>query len=116
MEMIDNNKISLLPDNVIIHIASWKQDNGVMIFSTELENKEVEVELMYPLKIKHSFTYSDNGAGDVTDLISKIVSEYKNVYSRPKEFGIWGHSIEDLVIENLRIDLSNNKILLYVGS
>lgn len=117
MKERDTKIVKLIPSNMSIHIASWREDNGIMIFSKELENKEVEVTISYPLKTKYVFTYKDkDGIGCVTDLISNIVSKYRFVYSKSEEFGIWGHCIGDLVIEGLNLDLTTNKIILYIGS
>ena len=32
------------------------------------------------------------------------------------KWGIWGHSIEDLVIERLYLDTDKNKIDMFIGS
>lgn len=102
---------------MMIHIASWKEDNGITLFSRALEKREVEITIDYPLNKKHTFMHLDSkGLGCVTSLIDRIVSEYKYVYSKPKEFGIWGHSLGDLVLEGIELNEENNKVILYVGS
>lgn len=117
MKEQDTKIVELIPSNMYIHIASWKEDNGITIFSEKLKNKEVEVTISYPLRTNYIFTFKDKGGmGCVTDLIDNIVSKYRFIYSKPENFGIWGHSIEDLIIERLNLDLTTNKIILYVGS
>lgn len=39
----EKKMVELIPRNMTIHIASWKEDNGVSIFSKALENREIKV-------------------------------------------------------------------------
>lgn len=117
MENEETKVVELMPSSMSIHIASWREDNGVTIVSEKLENREVEVTISYPLRTNHTFIYKDkSGVGCVNDLINIIITKYKWIYSKPEKFGIWGHCLEDLVIEALNLDTESNKIILYVGS
>lgn len=107
--------VELLPKNISIHISSWKRNNGIEIFLDTLENREVSVTLNYPLKIQHTFNFLTK-EGSVSELITKIVLEYKKVYKNHTKYGIWGHCLGDLWIESIILDTATNNIELYIGS
>ena len=112
---MNKDNIVELVSKVSIHISSWKRNNGIEIFSDSLKNREVSVTLSYPLKTKHTFTFLTK-EGSVSELITKIVLEYKKIYKNHTKYGIWGHCLGDLWIEGIILDTTSNNIELYIGS
>lgn len=49
-------------------------------------------------------------------LIWAICQAYRKLYTDPKRHGIWGHALEDLVIEGIEIDTKLLTIIPLVGS
>jgi len=49
------------------------------------------------------------------ELIKEIRKVYKEIYKKPNEYGVWGHSIFDLVIESIII-YEDNLIEVNIGS
>lgn len=103
--------------NMMIHIASWKEDNAITIFNDALEGiDELSATISYPIKNHYNFKISLSEYPTVNEIIDGIVNAYKIVYSNPDTFKIWGHCIEDLVIESIELDKKNKRIDLYIGS
>lgn len=69
----------------------------------------------YPLNkaYKKSFKSNSNGTtlGDLVNFISK---KYEEVYNNEEKYGVWGHDIDQLIIETINID--GDKITLGMGS
>lgn len=108
---------NLLEGNINIHIASWKKDNGVEIFSNELvSGMKLSLDIFYPLSVKHSINIDIVDDTNVSTIISKIVLEYRKIYKNPEKYGVWGHGLGDLWIESLTLDTDAKKLNLYVGS
>lgn len=108
---------SLLSKDTIIHISSWKRDNGVEIFSDDLvPGMTLSLDVDYPLSVTSSINIEVTENTNVSTIISKIADEYRRIYENPKEYGIWGHGLGDLWIEELTLDTDAKKINLYVGS
>ena len=80
-------------------------------------DKEIQADLyiVYPFQVVIKETISFN---TLHELLLKIKKVYKEVYTRAEEFGVWGHTIHDLVIEGLKIyrDNDNYLIELSIGS
>jgi hypothetical protein len=80
-------------------------------------NQTYELELTYPLSKPYpKFKIHTNKGMKLPKLLKKIGNAYSKVYTTPEKFGVWGHGIEDLCIEGIKIDNKNKKIKLLMGS
>lgn len=71
----------------------------------------------YPLEKAHSVIIKTGKRGlSYTALLKRIGKEYIHVYSLEHQFGVWGHSLNDLYLEQLHVDHETKKITLAVGS
>lgn len=68
----------------------------------------------YPMSVEHTFTVE--GPLSTIELAIRVAKEYNKVYCEPDKYGIWGHCIEDLVLEGMDIDLKKKTIEIFVGS
>ena len=110
-------------DNGFCHI-SIKDFKGGLTERYEIEDLKNGDKLIgvidYPLDPKKmqkvEFTWKENRF----DLCRQICEAYHAIYEDdkkdPDKYGIWGHDIGDLVIEQIRVDAKNKKIELSIGS
>ena len=70
-----------------------------------------DLKITYPLGKPFTTTITFT---DLYTLIDNIREAYKEVYENPKLYKVWGHSIDDLVLEEIRIGSKN--IHLSIGS
>ena len=47
-------------------------------------------------------------------LLWQLASAYRKIYRKHKQYGVWGHAIEDLYFENLKI--KDNVVTVFIGS
>jgi hypothetical protein len=81
----------------------------------DAEDKPYKLTLDYPLFDSFDFPiYGPNMTR--VDLMRAIQAIYQSIYDRPIDYGIWGHGINDLVIEHVLIDHQKRTIKLFVGS
>ena len=76
--------------------------------------------ISYPLDFGKSVEISLAWDENRFKLCEGICKMYKKIYETEKEmpgtYGIWGHRIEDLVIEQIQVDPVNKTFSLYIGS
>lgn len=77
------------------------------------KHEKVIVKFDYPLGGEYEF--SMKGPVTVESLAAFVQSTYKKIYANPDKYGIWGHCIEDLVLEGATVK-RNGVIELGVGS
>ena len=84
----------------------------IYVKDMKFPKKEGFLYLRYPLSVwaKVKIQYSS-----IYELIDTIKKGYKEIYSNPDKFGIWGHYISDLVIEGIEI-FKDGDISLSIGS
>lgn len=84
----------------------------IYVKDMKFSKKEGFLYLRYPLSVwaKVKIQYSS-----IHELINNIKKAYKEIYSNPDRFGIWGHYISDLVIEGIEI-FKDGDISLSIGS
>lgn len=74
--------------------------------------------LDYPIDRTHRFEVE--GPMTAYDVAVRIGHEYsKKIYKNDETeefYGVWGHSIEDLVVESLTVNLQNNTVIVGMGS
>jgi len=75
------------------------------------------VTLDYPLNKEYKFEVK--GPLNAYDLCIHIVKEYQKIYKENEQggkWGIWGHSIDDLYIEGLRVNYEKKTVRIDMGS
>ena len=77
-------------------------------------NGEFTVVLTYPLEEKYEFKVW--GSLTFYNLCVLVAKEYKKIYKKDMKYGVWGHRIEDLFIEKIKVNTDKNIINVYVGS
>ena len=102
------------------------------------DHPEVDCVIDYPLSRPCKFKIKFNKWITPLDVIDQICKKYQEIYKEEDKtaimeirsentpclnrsrtdgkWGIWGHSIEDLVIERLYLDTDKNKIDMFIGS
>jgi hypothetical protein len=78
-------------------------------FDEEIKGK---LYICYPLSV---VVENDIKFNSLHSLISEIRKTYKEIYKNPIKYGIWGHSIYDLVIEGIGI-YDGNLVKVSIGS
>jgi len=80
-------------------------------------NEEFELVIDYPLHKSYikKIKTGKNGMGYV-GILKKIYTAYQYVYDHEDYYDVWGHYIDDLRIEGIRVDLKKKKIDLSMGS
>lgn len=80
-------------------------------------NETFTVNITYPLSKKFSVKIKTGKRGlKIANLLLKIGEGYKHVYDNENKYGIWGHDIVDLHLEQVSIDLESKDITIFVGS
>lgn len=83
-------------------------------------NKVYTLIIDYPIrnKVKVKIKTGKKGLG-FNGLIGRILKEYCKIYKdadSENKYGVWGHSMEDLAIEGIRVDHVKKIIDLCIGS
>ena len=102
--------------NTNIHISDnigyrFKHLNKLFV----AQNESVILIIDYPLH--DPFIKKLNGGKlglTAADLVDEIIKSYQKIYQNLGKYGVWGHDMEDLVIEG--INRTGNKIYLSIGS
>lgn len=109
-----------------------------------IKDYEVKITLTYPLRNSYSKKYKSDKGFTIGDIIKCTIEMYKFVYSEEEKttttkvtsmddriqnglgllnrnetngkFGIWGHDIEDLIIEGIEYDKDEKTVYLSMGS
>ena len=79
-----------------------------------LPKGEFKVILDYPLD--KLYTFKVKGPLTAYDLALYIIKHYKKIYDQSEKYGVWGHDIDDLVVERLRVNLDTKIVAVDVGS
>jgi hypothetical protein len=88
-------------------------------FEWEPEGLPVSVRCLldYPLGAPVLFTIETGSEPwSVWDICCAIASQYAKIYEHPERYGVWGHDITDLVIENLIYYPDERLIYPQIGS
>lgn len=80
-------------------------------------NKIYELIIDYPLSVKAKFKIhtGKNGLG-LIKLLGIIGKKYIHIYENPRQYGIWGHVIDDLQLEGITVNHKKKTIELSMGS
>jgi hypothetical protein len=84
-------------------------------------NKKFELIIDYPLQCPTHIKFNTGKTGmGYMALVKKIKKEYARIYaeddSGSERYGVYGHGIEDLVLERISIDFGEKLITLDIGS
>lgn len=115
--------MNILPEEITICISEVSEDllNMVYIYSSEIEEgKTYKCRITYPLSTVCEFDV--RGSWNIVPMIVAICNKYREIYEEEisyleegkEKWGIWGHSIEDLVIEGIELD--EDRLILSIGS
>jgi len=92
--------------------------NGINLVNNEVitTEKDIAIVINYPLDGNYEFHFIKDvdHVFDTKSLISLIKTFYKYIYSRGDEFGIWGHSFDQLFLDGLK--MKDGKIYCVMGS
>lgn len=79
--------------------------------------RRISIKYSYPLSFDNPIvkTYSSINGFTRLRLVTLIRKAYKDFYSKPAKYGVWGHSKSDLVIEKLR-HIRGSHFVLDIGS
>lgn len=80
-------------------------------------NEEFTLTIDYPLSNAAKFKIKSGKTGMGTaKLIDKICKLYHKVYENEEKYGIWGHSIDDLNLEGIKVNFVKKSITIDIGS
>jgi hypothetical protein len=80
-------------------------------------NQTYSLIIDYPLDMPANFPIKTGKTGmTIVGLLAKIGEGYRKVYENATRFGIWGHSIDDLCIVEIKVDHKTKRITLGVDS
>lgn len=126
-----------------ITIANYDPQEPEMIgpYETVIKDKVIRIAFAYPLSNPFEVVYMNNTGFTRKMLIDKICEIYHDIYeeeaetatSQPEEvkllssvtynrektngkYGIWGHHLEDLVIERLMYSPADALVTMHIGS
>lgn len=113
----DESQVDFTPK--IEGLGKHKWDDQEVI----VRNTHPELHIDYPLSKDFTFHYDtsdeviDQEGFTLSDIMCFINDVYESIYDNPDDdYGIWGHEIGDLVLENVYYDKKTGKITLSVGS
>jgi hypothetical protein len=96
-----------------VHISSHKKTSKLVL----KPNTNYKMFIDYPLDVPAVFTIKSGKNGIFQDkLVNIIVDKYREVYKNKAKYGIWGHGISDLFLEEVVVDYKAKEIRLGVGS
>lgn len=82
-----------------------------------LPNSNYELMIDYPLEnpVKFEITTGSKGLSP-GELLRKIGKIYEKIYQSPEKYKVYGHDVEDLSLETVRINHKTKQIALDLGS
>lgn len=86
--------------------------NVAVIFPEDAPNKKLKqtyetlsINIDYPIRgIRGTVQIKVKQASSLHDILLPVSKAYEQIYQRAKEFGVWGHSINDLFFERVSIN------------
>ena len=101
-----------------------------------ITGENIFIEFRYPLSKEVLLRFQKEGGFTKRDLLKRIGEGYKKIYEDEAEaspdpgtydnlynrrrsegrYGIWGHYLEDLVIESMRYNSNTKTVQLFIGS
>jgi hypothetical protein len=100
-----------------IDLNRWKIQVDDLIFKfNHINRKKINIEFNYPLDISVVKEFQSKSGFDVFKILSCVNDGYVDIYKNSKKYGIWGHCLEELVVENMLYNKKKNLITLHIGS
>ena len=101
-----------------------------------ITDENIFIEFSYPLSKEVLLRYQKKGGFSKRDVIKRIGDGYKKIYEEEErevgdpgtydnlynrrrsqgKYGIWGHTIEDLIIESMQYNPTSKTVHLFIGS
>ncbi len=101
-----------------------------------IEDETIKIEFTYPLSVRVEFEYNKKGGFSRMDLWRCIYEGYKKIYDAEEadagdpgnapnllnrgrsdgRYGVWGHSIGELYIEQINYNTRTKRISMFIGS
>jgi hypothetical protein len=78
-----------------------------------IESESIVLILDYPLSDDFEEEFHSPNGFSIVKLISLIRKSYKFIYKHQEEYGVWGHSIEQLSISDIEIKQKNGKVIVH---
>jgi hypothetical protein len=80
-------------------------------------NQTYKLIIDYPVSLTYVKNIKTGKTGkDSVDIIRAIGVAYTHVYNDTEKYGIWGHDMDDLVIEGIKVNHTKKIIELLIGS
>jgi len=111
----------MLIDIEIVGISDLKNDDFIKTnikdySKTVISEEEVYIIFSYPLSSSIKFHFKNKGGFSKLDLLRCVYIGYKRIYEKPNFYGVYGHDIDNLLLEEVKYYSKNNTIILSVGS
>ncbi len=81
-----------------------------------INHQEIVIQYDYPLGGTYGVEHKRKAGWTREALFKVIQKDYREFYRRPAHYGIWGHSIRDLVVEKVFFSPKTKMVKLYIGS
>jgi hypothetical protein len=82
----------------------------------KINKKDIMIKFDYPISTPVIMKFKSKDGFDLVKIINCIIEGYYKIYKDGDKYGIWGHSIDDLSIEEIRYCKDKNLITMCVGS
>lgn len=112
------------------------RDNLINPNEVVIEDEKITMIITYPLSVEFSRTLEKKGGFTRLDVFKNIYEAYKQIYAEEEEnigdpgtydnmynrrrsegkYGIWGHYLEELVIESVVYDPKEKELYMFFGS
>lgn len=99
-----------------------KKSNGIIIDGDEkvISDNKIKIIIKYPLKQAFEFLFESNDGFTRMELLQLIGATYKHIYKAEQTtkpiYGIFGHSIGELFLEQIMYDKTHKIVHLSIGS
>ena len=126
----------LMPPSVLDYENEKVRENLINASEVVISEEKITLILTYPLSVEVRISMEKKGGFTRTDVFKEIYEAYKkiyeeeeksegdpgsydNMYNRKKsegKYGIWGHYIEDLIIESVSYNQKEKELYMFIGS
>lgn len=109
-----NNKHNRINKKCKYVIRSIMGDRYIFAYQSYVtDHKTAKCIINYPLGVPCEFEVK---LGRIDELVDQICNKYREIYSEPDKWKIWGHVIEDLQLWGILLNTTTNTISLGVDS
>jgi len=81
-----------------------------------IPDKDITIVFSYPLWEETQMKFHQDGGFTRAQLYDRIVKGYEEIYSAPTKYQVWGHGIDDLLVENVYYNPDTKTVELAIGS